>query len=60
MTRQEYWMFGKQYYGRRMDKVPSSYLKWASENLKIDKFATIADEEWQWREKYNEHVEDDE
>ena len=58
-TNRGYWMFGKKHYGKAMDKVPSSYLLWAAENLKVEAWCKAADEEWQWREKYNEHVEDD-
>jgi hypothetical protein len=52
-------MFGKKHYGKPMDKVPSEYLLWVAENLKVESWCKKADDEWQWREKYNEHVEDD-
>jgi hypothetical protein len=39
---------------------PSSYLLWLAENCHWDdNICEEADEEWQYREKYNEHVEDD-
>jgi len=48
--------FGK-YKGLYIHKLPSSYLRWVSENIKDDRIASAADEEWQYREKYNCHVE---
>jgi hypothetical protein len=37
----------------------SSYLKWLAENCDWDdKICEEADEEWQYREKYNTHRED--
>jgi len=38
--------------------LPSSYLLWLAENCDWDtKIQEAADEEWQWRERYNEHSE---
>jgi len=39
-------------------KFPSKMLKWMAENHRNDKIATMADEEYQHREKYNTHVND--
>jgi hypothetical protein len=44
--------------GLKIHKLPSSYLKWLAENCDWDdKICEEADEEWQWREKHNEHYE---
>ena len=41
-----------------IDGLPSSHLYWLSCNCDWDnKIQEAADEEWQWREKYNEHSE---
>ena len=41
-----------------IDALPSSYLYWLAENCDWDtKIQETADEEWQWRERYNEHSE---
>lgn len=46
------------YKGLKIHKLPSSYLKWLAENCDWDdKICEEADQEWQWREKYNEHFE---
>jgi hypothetical protein len=39
-------------------KFPSNVLKWMAENYHDDRIATLADEEYQYREKYNTHVND--
>ena len=48
--------FGK-YKGKMMHEIPSSYIRWVSENWENDKVASAADREWQWREKHNKHWE---
>lgn len=41
-------------------KLPSSYLRWLAENCDWnDVICNAADEEWQWREHYNQHREYD-
>ena len=42
--------------GRELWTIPSPYLKWVAENWGDDEIATAADEEWQWREKHNQHI----
>jgi len=37
-------------------RLPSGYLKWVAENFDHKDICESADEEWQWREKYNKHV----
>lgn len=49
--------FGK-FKGKEIEEIPSSYLKWGAENIK-GPISEVMDKEWQWREKYNEHIEDD-
>ena len=46
---------GKYIYG-----LPSSYLKWLAANCDDDNIAEAADQEWNFREHYNYHFEDDE
>jgi len=46
--------------GKEMHQIPSGYLRWIAGNFKIEKICVAADEEWQWREKYGEHWEEDE
>jgi len=46
--------FGK-YHGYKIEEIPSNYLKWMSETLKEGKLSIAADEEWNFREKYNCH-----
>jgi len=41
--------------GKEMEDIPSGYLRWLAENCKDEKVCCAADEEYQWREKYNEH-----
>jgi len=36
-------------------KIPSGYLKWVAENFDDEKICEAADDEWQWREKLDEH-----
>ena len=49
--------FGR-YKGMVIHEICSGYLKWVSENIKDDRIASAADEEWQYREKYNCHIEE--
>ena len=49
--------------GQDLESLPSSYLRWLAENIVEDKsqrnkdICLAADKEWQYREKYNCHVE---
>lgn len=44
--------------GKEIYDCPSSYLKWLAENCDWDdKICEEADEEWQHRERYNNHKE---
>ena len=49
-------------YGKYKDieiwRIPSGYLKWAAENLADDQIAKACDQEWQYREHYDEHVDE--
>ena len=44
--------------GKLLCDIPSSYLKWLSENSKNDYIATAADQEWNFRERMNKHWEE--
>lgn len=49
--------------GQEIHSLPSSYLKWVAENVKenseLNRYVVVeADEEWQWREKNDQHKED--
>ena len=45
--------------GKSLYFLPSWYVKYLAENCDNNKKIQLAaDEEWQWREKYNEHMED--
>ena len=46
--------YGK-FRGKTLDSVPSSYLKWLSENFTNDVVATAADRVWRWREEVGDH-----
>ncbi len=47
--------FGK-HKGEYIQALPSSYLLWLAQNCDWnDRICEAADEEWQWRDKYNEH-----
>ena len=55
--------FGK-YKGGPIEDLPSSYLKWLTENINDkekgeNSVYSNADEEYRFREKYNSHFEDD-
>lgn len=46
--------------GKKIEEIPSDYLKWMAENWSegttADKLLCgAADQEWNWREKHNEH-----
>jgi len=44
--------------GEYIDSLPSSYLYWLSLECDFDtKIQEAADEEWWWREAYDEHSE---
>jgi len=46
------------YKGQYVDAIPSSYLYWLGCNCDWDETIQLAaDEEWQWRERNNEHSE---
>jgi len=58
--------FGK-YRGWKLEDIPSGYLKYAAENWDSSRVSGIkkkivlaCDEEWQFREKYNCHISEDE
>ena len=44
--------------GKKMEELPSKFLRWVAENAFDDRLATAADQEWQFREKFNDHWED--
>jgi hypothetical protein len=44
--------------GKKMHQIPSRYLHWVAENFEDEEICVAADEEWCWREKYNEHWEE--
>jgi hypothetical protein len=49
--------------GHFIDEIPSSYLLWVAENWQEDSefkryLVKECDEEWQWREKYNRHIDE--
>jgi hypothetical protein len=47
--------FGK-YKGTAIEDIPSDYLLWMAENLgNHEEIQLLADREYSWREKYNEH-----
>jgi len=52
--------YGK-FKGRDIENIPSWYLKWIAENWKEDMpenklICKEADQEWQWRERNDEHI----
>ncbi len=51
--------FGK-YKGIDIENIPSSYLLWVAENV-INNSEIVAEcnKEWQYREKYNCHIEEE-
>jgi len=46
--------YGK-FKGKAIHEMPSGYLKWMAENLDDEVLACEADDEYQYREKYNCH-----
>ena len=40
---------------KNMEDIPSNYLLWLAENCDNERIAEAADEEWQFRERHNEH-----
>ena len=42
--------------GKEIWRLPSPYLKWVAENFDKKDICEAADAEWQWREKYDQHV----
>ena len=49
--------FGK-FKGRRIEDLPSSYVRWLAENCKLDYIATAADQEYSYREQFDLHQEE--
>jgi len=47
------------YKGKRMEKLPSSYLLWIAENVKDDMICTNADIIYRYREGTGEHFEEE-
>ena len=43
------------YKGKPMHDIPSGYLRWVAENFKDERICKAADDEYQYREKYNTH-----
>ena len=41
--------------GRDIHELPSGYLLWLAENSNNERICKEADNEWQWRDKYNQH-----
>jgi hypothetical protein len=55
------WTYGpNKYRYKRIEELPSKFLLWAAENCQNSKLAAAADSEWQFREKYNRHLEEEE
>jgi hypothetical protein len=46
------------YKGEEIEKIPSWYLKWIATNCDNERICCEADKEYQWREKYDQHIED--
>ena len=46
------------YKDKEMVDIPSSYLKWIAENFRNGRICYAADEEFQLREKFNNHWEE--
>ena len=45
--------------GKDLEDIPSSYIKWLSEECDNETIAEEADEEWQFRERFNNHFYED-
>ena len=50
-------LWGK-FKGKYIDEIPSSYLKYVAENWNETKISLACDDEWQYRERYNCHIDD--
>ena len=46
------------YKGKKIDTIPSSYLKWLAENCEDEHICEQADEEYRARTDYNDHWEE--
>jgi hypothetical protein len=46
--------------GKWIEDLPNDYLEWAAESFSDDYFATLCDQEYQWRTKYGIVVAEDE
>ncbi len=40
---------------KRIDEIPSGYLKWLAENCDDEEICCAADQEYTWRNKNSEH-----
>ncbi len=47
------------YKGKDLEDIPSPYIKWLSEECDNETIAEEADEEWQFRERFNNHFYED-
>ena len=45
--------------GRRLDEIPSDYLRWLAEYCEVDIIASHADTVWNWREGVGAHIDGD-
>ena len=41
--------------GRKIESIPSGYLRWLAENCEDETVCCAADEEYRWRVDNNEH-----
>lgn len=48
------------YAGKTVEEVPSSYLKWVTENWDDEQVVCACESEWNYRERYDEHWEEEE
>lgn len=51
--------FGRTHRGKKISKVPSSYIKWMAENFEEEEWCCIADTEYQRRTDENDHIWED-
>lgn len=47
------------YKGKHLVDLPSSYLKWLAENSRDERICCTADREWNFRETWDSHHEDE-
>jgi hypothetical protein len=47
------------YKGKDMEDMPSSYLRWLSDNCDDNKIRKEAEDEYNFREKWNTHIWED-